>query len=79
MSKRVGLAARKSSISAALTASEAAGGDAPAKTKPVKQKPVTLSIRLDPDTHEQLRKLAFERRVSIHSLLLEGVAMVLTK
>lgn len=40
-------------------------------------RPVALSVRLDAETHEALRLIAFERRVSIHSLLLEGVRIVL--
>ena len=44
-----------------------------------KAKPVGLSVRLDHDTHEALRRIAFDERVSIHSLLMEGVDVVLKK
>jgi hypothetical protein len=45
-------------------------------------KPVGLSVRLDPVTHERLMDLAHDlskqnrQRVSIHALLLEGVDLV---
>lgn len=38
---------------------------------------VSMALRLPPETHEVLRKIAFERRVSIHSLIMSGVAEVL--
>jgi predicted DNA-binding ribbon-helix-helix protein len=38
-----------------------------------------LSMRLEPQVHEELRRIAYERHVSIHSLLLEGIATVLNK
>jgi hypothetical protein len=37
-------------------------------------KKVTTSIRIPKDLHQQLRTIAFEKRVSIHALLLEGAA-----
>jgi predicted DNA-binding ribbon-helix-helix protein len=83
VSKRVGLKARSSSIQAAITASK---GEAPsnkqaveAKGKVSKGKPIGLSVRLEPEMHDQLRKIAFEKRVSIHSLILEGLEVVLRK
>lgn len=33
---------------------------------------VMTSVRLDRDLHAALRQIAFDRRVSIHSLLIEG-------
>ena len=44
-----------------------------------KKKLVVLSIRLNPTVHDALRRIAFDRRVSIHSLLLEGVEHVRAK
>jgi predicted transcriptional regulator len=41
-------------------------------TKPL----VMLTVRLPPDIHQDLRRIAFDHRRSIHSLLLEGVAAV---
>jgi len=43
------------------------------------RKLVMLSVRLDRSVHEKLRRIAFERRVSIHSLLIEGVDTVCKK
>lgn len=40
---------------------------------------VPLSVRLPRDAHESLRRIAFDRRVSIHSLILEGVEKVLAE
>jgi predicted DNA-binding ribbon-helix-helix protein len=40
---------------------------------------VMLSVRLDPAMHQELRRIAYERRVSIHSLLIEGVDTVRKK
>ena len=37
---------------------------------------VMTSVRLPRALHEVLRNLAFERRVSLHSLLLEGACLV---
>ena len=37
---------------------------------------VLTSVRLPRALHDVLRKLAFERRVSLHSLLLEGASLV---
>ena len=55
--------------------------------KPISQKKleaaarrqVMLSVRLDPAMHQELRRIAYERHVSIHSLLLEGVDAVRKK
>jgi hypothetical protein len=40
---------------------------------------VMTSVRLPRALHEVLRRLAFERRVSLHSLLLEGATLVAEK
>ncbi len=42
-------------------------------------KTIATSVRLDPDRHERLRTIAFHSRRSMHSLLLEGVDLVLKK
>ena len=85
--QKPGLRARSSSVQAALTAQgtgekAAEIPPAPAPLPPAvkeKAKPVGLSVRLDHDTHEALRRIAFEERVSIHSLLMEGVELVLKR
>ena len=33
----------------------------------------TLSIRLDPQLHEEVRRLAYEQRRSINSLIIEAI------
>lgn len=38
---------------------------------------VNMRLRLAPETHDVLRRIAYERRVSIHSLIMDGVAEVL--
>ena len=84
--QKPGLRARSSSVQAALTAQST--GEKPPELPPPppalpivaeKAKPVGLSVRLDHDTHEALRRIAFDERVSIHYLLMEGVDLVLKK
>ncbi len=70
MAKKPGLRARSQSVQAAMSV---------ATDQPAAGKPVALSVRLDADRHEQLRALAFHSRRSMHSLLLEGVDLVLAK
>jgi hypothetical protein len=86
--KKPGLRARSSSVQAALVAAKGedhvtstAADPAPTSTAPApsRTKPVVLSARLPPEMHEELRTIAFERRVSIHALLMEGVETVLKK
>lgn len=79
MAKRVGLSARGSAVQAALIAG---AGDGKAEAEPAPEKPaeadkVAMTVRLDGERHEALRRLAFDRRVSIHRLLVEGVDLVL--
>ena len=40
-------------------------------------KKTTLSIRLDPQLHEEVRRLAYEKRRSINSMILEAIAGLL--
>jgi len=82
-SKRAGFEARNSSVQAALAAAQGAASGkgksaATGKGAPL-ERAVGLTVRLDSSTHEQLRSIAFKKRVSIHSLLLEGVDLVLRK
>jgi hypothetical protein len=76
--KNPGLGARKGSVEAALAASRItspAAAAAPEASAPV----VPLSVRLPKAMHEVLRKIAFDRRVSIHSLILEGIEKVIAE
>lgn len=88
MIKKPGLRARGGAVQAALTAAktndEVVERNTPPAPSPVpspadRAKPVGLSIRLPPELHEELRRIAFDRRVSIHTLLLEGVQAMVGK
>jgi predicted HicB family RNase H-like nuclease len=46
----------------------------PSGKKPEK---VTVTLRLEPRMHEILRRVAFEERVSINRLMMDGLAEVL--
>jgi hypothetical protein len=81
MAKRSGLSARSGAIQAAIVAAKgeaAADSKNAAKAKSTQSlgKTVGLTVRLDQRTHDRLRKIAFDERVSIHSLLLEGLESV---
>lgn len=84
MTKRTSLKARSASVQAAMVA--AGENDKPSAKnatagKPVapNSKPIGLTVRLTSDQHEAMRKIAFNRRVSIHSLIMEGVNFVTKK
>lgn len=84
MAKRSGLSARSGSIQAAIVAAKGEGAAErknAVKGKSVRSegKTVGLTVRLDERTHDRLRKVAFDERVSIHSLLLEGIEAALAK
>jgi len=42
-------------------------------------KTVSTTVRLDPERHDRLRTVAFHSRRSMHSLLVEGVDLMLAK
>ncbi len=69
--KKAGLRARSASVKAAMSvtdeAPEAAG------------KAVSTTVRLDPERHDRLRTVALHRCRSMHSLLVEGVDLMLAK
>ncbi len=50
-----------------------------ADTAPAAGKPRATTVRLDTERYEQVRDLVYKARRSQHSLLLEGVDMVLEK
>ncbi len=52
---------------------------ASAKAPAAAGKTVSTTVRLDPERHDRLRTLAFHTRRSMHSLLVEGVDLVLAK
>ena len=73
MVKKAGLRARSASVQAAMSVAQ------PDETSSAPAKTVATTVRLDADRHEQLRTLAFHDRRSMHSLLVEGVDLVLAK
>lgn len=82
MAKRSGLLARSGSIQAAIVAAKGKNAaentdTAHARSASPRGRTIGLTLRLDETTHDRLRRIAFEKRVSIHSLLLEGVAAAL--
>lgn len=84
MARRSGLSARSGSIQAAIVAARGTGpaDEIAAVSGPAarcKGRTIGLTLRLDEEAHDRLRRIAFEKRVSIHSLLLEGVEAVLAK
>lgn len=82
MAKRSGLSARSGSIQAAIVAAKGEGAAEnrdSLRPKPETLRPIGLTVRLDQRTHDRLRKVAFDERCSIHSLLLEGIEAALAK
>jgi len=71
MAKKPGLQARSAAARAAMSVADTT-------TAPT-GKPVATTVRLDTERYEQLRTLGFDARRSQHSLLLEGVDLVLAK
>ncbi len=71
--KKAGLRARSASVKAAMSVSQVDAAPAAAV------KTVSTTVRLDPERHDRLRTVAFHARRSMHSLLVEGVDLVLKK
>ena len=71
--KKAGLRARAASVKAAMSVSQV--DEAPAAAG----KTVSTTVRLDPERHDRLRTVAFHARRSMHSLLVEGVDLMLAK
>ncbi len=65
--------ARSASVKTAMSVSQV--DEAPA----VAGKVVSTTVRLDPERHDRLRTVAFHARRSMHSLLVEGVDLMLAK
>jgi hypothetical protein len=72
--KNPGLSARHESVGAALAAS---GAVTPQPATAEGGGIVPISVRLPRQVHESLRQIAFDRRVSIHSLILDGIGRVI--
>ncbi len=71
MAKKPGLRARSAAAQAAMSVADTAAAPA--------GKPRATTVRLDTERYEQLRTLGFNARRSQHSLLLEGVDLLLKK
>ena len=71
MAKKPGLRARAKSVQAAMVVAE--------ETDTETGKRVMQSLRMPEDMYEAVRTLAFEQRRSQHSIMLEGVELVLKK
>lgn len=71
MVKKPGLRARSASVKAAMSVADEQAAPA--------VKAVAMTVRLDADRHDRLRTIAFHSRRSLHSLLVEGVDLVLKK
>ncbi len=71
MAKKPGLRARSAAARAAMSVTDTAAAPA--------GKPVATTVRLDNERYERLRTLGFNARRSQHSLLLEGVDLLLKK
>lgn len=71
--KNPGLSARSVTVAAALEAhgTKKAEPAPAAEGKP----PVPFSLRLPVEIHDELRRISFDTRESIHSLILDGVRM----
>ncbi len=69
--KKAGLRARSASVKAAMSVTD----EVPAAAG----KAVSTTVRLDPERHDRLRTVAFHTRRSMHSLLVEGVDLMLAK
>ena len=76
MSKNPGLGARSEAIKAASIASHKSASKVEPETEGGL---VRASLRLPKQLHEQLRTIAFNERIPIHDLLLEGVALAISK
>jgi hypothetical protein len=50
-----------------------------ATTKTARARPVQQTAYLPPSVHDQLRHVAYEERVKMHDLLLEGLDLVFKK
>ena len=81
--KRVSLTERQKTMQAALAASGEPEADTPPAPAPAAkakaEKPVGLTLRLPPETHDTLRRIAFEQRRSLHAVVMEGVELVVKK
>jgi len=75
MAKKSGLSARGDAVQAALKAS---ASDRPAEQTDTKER-IGISIRMDGDTHDELRRISYETRTSIQKLVMEGIKGVISK
>lgn len=72
--KNPGLGARLAPVEAALAASRVSAQSTP-ELEPI----VPLSLRLPRKIHDVLRQIAFDKRISIHSIILKGIDMAIVE
>jgi hypothetical protein len=53
--------------------------DADQAAEKVKERPVTVTLRLNQRQHDALRRVAYEQRTSINKLMMDGLAEVLRR
>jgi len=75
MAKKPGLIARIDAVQAAL---KAGTYDSPAEQTDIKER-IGISIRMDGDTHDELRRISYETRTSIQKLVMQGIKGVISK
>jgi len=75
MAKKPGLSARGGAVQAALKAS---ASDRPAEQTDTKER-IGISIRMEGDTHDELRRISYETRPSIQKLVMQGIKSVISK
>ena len=71
MTKRAGLRARQTTVQSAL--------DAAGMVDAEKGERIAIGARVDVSIHDALREIAFRDRVSINSLIIEGLEYVIDK
>ena len=81
MAKRSGLRARNEAVQAAAQV-QATRKRTPAATESQPANPgkrVGISVRMDADIHDELRRIAYEHRTSIQALVMRGIEHVIGK
>lgn len=77
--KRASLGSRGNLVQSALSETKSPASSPEADVSTPKEKPIGIGIRMTPSQHEELRRISYETRLSLNSLLLEGVEHVIKK
>ena len=73
----LGLGVHQGTVAAALNASVVQDEETRPKRRTARPDDVPMSIRLQKELYEELRRLSFEERVPIHSMILDGIRIFL--